>query len=222
LCGGKQLLSDDEYERLKLDLDFDGSKVATYSKDEIKFVIAVKRFQMGKSIMSDGEYDSLRTKLKEAGSLVVQHEGASCSLETGLCKTDMRIDTGKTRLLYLPGTVGGLLLVMEALFWTAGFDPLLSLVIGSVPAYFFGVWFTENIFAQRPLVTQATCPDVECNHLFSLFFGDLFSVMTDGIVPGGKPGDEQELKCPQCKIPLKADRVQMVISTTESKLATAK
>lgn len=40
--GGKKLLSDDEYEQLKLDLDFEGSKVATYSKDEVLFVIANK------------------------------------------------------------------------------------------------------------------------------------------------------------------------------------
>jgi hypothetical protein len=154
--GGKQLLGDEEYEALKLDLDFDGSKVATYTRDEIKFVIAVKcvrsapivprrahapwrapswrthavraaaaavraaatfqrqplrarrgphftphcarcrRFKMGKGIMSDSEYDELRTKLTAAGSLVVMHDGASCSVDTGLCKTDMRIDTGKT------------------------------------------------------------------------------------------------------------------------------
>lgn len=30
--GGKQMLPDDEYEKLKLDLDFDGSRVAVFSK----------------------------------------------------------------------------------------------------------------------------------------------------------------------------------------------
>merc|ERR1719181_1945304 len=63
---GKQLLSNDEYEQLKLDLDFDGSKVATYSKDEIRFVIANKRYKMGAPVLADGEYDALRTKLREA------------------------------------------------------------------------------------------------------------------------------------------------------------
>jgi len=214
--GGKQLLSDEEYEQLKLDLDFDGSTIATYSKDEIKFVLSVKRFQMGKPTLSDSEYDTLRNKLREAGSLVVLHDGASCSVETGQCKTDMRIDTGKNRLLYLPGTVGGLLLVMEALYWTVGLDPLLSVVLGSVPAYFFGVWFTENVFGQKPLVVQATCPD--CTYLFPVFFGDLFSVQTDGIVPGGKPTDIVECKCPNCKIDLVADRSTMIIITKQSKV----
>jgi len=215
--GGKQLLSDSEYEQLKLDMDFDGSKVATYSKDEIKFVLANKRFKMGKAIMNDAEYDALRTKLKDAGSLVVLHDGASCSVETGLCKTDLREDDGKTRLLYLPGTAGGLLLVMEGLYWTTGLDPIFSVLVGAVPAYFFGVWFTENIFAQKPLVVQATCP--ECSYIFPLFFGDLFSVMTDGIVPGGAPDETILCKCAvqSCKIDLEATRSKMIISTVASK-----
>jgi hypothetical protein len=210
--GGKQLLGDEEYEQLKLDMDFEGSKVATYSKDEIRFVLANKRFKMGTPTMDDAAYDTLRAKLKEQGSLVVMHDSASCSLDTGVCKTDLRIDTGKTRLLYLPGTAGGLLLIMEVIFWTLGIDPIFSVILGSVPAYFFGVWFTENVFAQKPLVTQATCPD--CPQVIPVFFGDLFAVQTDGIVPPkGPPKDTIELKCPQCKVELEANRNTMVMAT---------
>ena len=189
-----------------------------YSKDEIRFVIANKRFAMGKPTLKDDEYDALRNKLKDQGSLVVLHEGASCSVDTGLCKTDLRIDTGKTRLLYLPGTVGGLLLIMEGLFWTVGVDPILSVILGAAPAYFFGAWFTENIFAQKPLVTQASCP--ECQYLFTIYFGDLFAVQSDGIVAGGVPGNTVECKCPQpsCKIDLEADREKMLLITTASKI----
>merc|ERR1711939_1276008 len=86
-------------------------------------------------------------------------------------------DNAKLRLLYLPGTVGGLLVVMEALYWATGLDPFISVILGAVPAYFFGVWFTENVFAQKPLVAQAVCP--ECQFQFNLFFGDLFGVQTD-------------------------------------------
>ena len=59
------------------------------------------------------------------------------------------------RLLYFPGVAGGLILGCELSFWTLHIDPLLSIVLSAVPAYFFGKWFTENIFAQKPLVTQA-------------------------------------------------------------------
>ena len=110
---GKALLSDEEYDKLKLDLDFDGSKVAVFSADEIKFVLANKRFKMGKAIMNDAEYDSLRKKLKDAGSLVVIHDAAKCSVDDGICKTDLVVDAGKTRLLYFPGTAGGLILSCE-------------------------------------------------------------------------------------------------------------
>lgn len=110
---GKALLSDEEYDKLKLDLDFDGSKVAVFSADEIKFVLANKRFKMGKAIMNDAEYDTLRKKLKDAGSLVVIHDAAKCSVDDGICKTDLVVDAGKTRLLYFPGTAGGLILSCE-------------------------------------------------------------------------------------------------------------
>jgi len=217
---GKQLLGNDEYEQLKLDLDFDGSKVATYSKDEIRFLLANKRFRMGKAVLTDSEYDSLRDKLTKAGSLVVLHEGASCNLDTGLCKTDLRVDEAKTRLLYLPGTAGGLLLVMEAIFWLYGLDPIFSVILGAVPAYFFGIYFTENIFAQRPLVVQASCPEPECESIFPVFFGDLFAVREDGIAgPPDPRGGLTKLvcKCPVCKIDLEADREKMILVTMESK-----
>ena len=103
--------------------------------------------------------------------------------------------------------------------WTLGIDPLLSIVLGAIPSYFFGVWFTENVFAQKPLVAQAVCP--ECQFQFNLFFGDLFGVQTDGIVPPkGPPGNKILCKCPSpsCKIDLEADRDTMIIITAKSKV----
>ena len=173
---------------------------------------------MGKPILSDEEYDALRTKLRDAGSLVILHEGATCSLDTGLCKTDLRIDSGKTRLLYLPGQAGGLLLTMELCYWFLGIDPILSVILGAVPAYFFGGWFTENIFAQKPLVTQGSCPEADCQYLIPVFFGDLFAVQQDQIVPGPPAPDVIALKCPQCKIDVEADRTKMLLITANSKL----
>ena len=106
----------------------------------------------------------------------------------------------------------------RGLFWTVGVDPILSVILGAAPAYFFGAWFTENIFAQKPLVTQASCP--ECQYLFTIYFGDLFAVQSDGIVAGGVPGNTVECKCPQpsCKIDLEADREKMLLITTASKI----
>jgi len=209
--GGKQLLADEDYEQLKLDLDFEGSRVATYSADEVKFVLAIKRFKMGKAIMSDEEYDALRNRLKEALSPVVIHEAPKCSLDDGLCKSDLSVDKGKTRLLYLPGTLGGIVLACELSFWTLHIDPILSILLGAVPSYFFGVWFTENVFAQKPLVTQSACPN--CGTLNTVFFGDLFKVRTDGLAgPPEVPGDKVEFKCVSCKAALTADRSELIVT----------
>lgn len=145
--GGKQLLADDEYEQLKQDLAFEGARVTTFSADEIKFVLANKRFKMGTPVLDDAAYDALRVKLKDLGSLVVLHEDPKCSVD-GICKSDLRVDKGKTRLLYVPGFAGSLIAFCELSFWTLHVDPLLSIVLGAVPAYFLGNAFTENIFAQ--------------------------------------------------------------------------
>ena len=188
------------------------SRIATFSADEIKFVLSNKRFKMGKPILTDAEYDTLRAKLKAAGSPVIIHDAAKCDVETGVCKADMRVDTGKTRLLYLPGTLGGALLCAELSFWTLHLDPLLSLLLGALPSYFFGVWFTENVFAQKPLVVQTACPN--CGAVNTVFFGDLFSVMTDGLAgPPAPPTDVVSLKCASCKKELTADRKEMLVTS---------
>jgi len=214
--GGKTLLGDQEYEQLKTDLSFSGSKIFTFSADEIKFILSNKRYKMGKPIMNDSEYDALRARLKAAGSLVVIHDAAKV-LQDGLRKTDLSVDKGKTRLLYLPGTAAGIVLFCELAFWTLHIDPFLSLILGAVPSYFFGVWFTENIFAQKPLVAVASCPN--CSYINTVFFGDLFNVMTDGLAgPPAPPGSTVLCKCPNCKEELSAGRSDMVIRTTVPKI----
>ena len=168
-------------------------------------------------MLGDKEYDALRRELKDAGSVVVLHDAPSCKVDTGVCKLDMRVDKGKQRLLYLPGVALGLLLLSEASYWTLGTDPLLGLLLAAVPAYFFGKWFTENVFGQKPLVVQTACPS--CNYLLTAYFGDLFSVQTDGLGPYSKPGEGGvpsttiDICCPSCKMDLVADRETMVIST---------
>ena len=88
-----------------------------------------------------------------------------------------------------------------------------GIVLGIVPVYFFGKFFTENIFAQKPLVVTAPCP--ECSSLLTVYFGDLFSVQTDGILKGNPQPPESELSlvCSTCKQEMIANRDNMVISS---------
>jgi predicted RNA-binding Zn-ribbon protein involved in translation (DUF1610 family) len=101
--------------------------------------------------------------------------------------------------------------------WTVHIDPILSIILGAIPSYFFGVWFTENIFAQQPLVSQSSCPN--CGNVNTVFFGDLFNVQKDGIV--GKPeppASEILFSCSSCKEELKADRKEMIVQTVNPKV----
>jgi len=171
---------------------------------------------MGKPILTDSEYDALRNKLKDLGSPVIVHEAPSCTLD-GICKVDLRVDSAKQRLLYLPGTIGSVVLLCELSFWSLHIDPILSILLAAIPSYFLGIWFTENIFGQKPLVTVGACPEADCNALVNVYFGDLFNVATDGIIPGGPPTDEVQINCAQCKSPLLGDRDKMILSTTIAK-----
>ena len=192
--GGKALLPDNKYEQLKVDLEFSSSRIMTYSKDEIRYLLANKRYKMGQPVLSDSEYDALRLSLKKAGSAVALHDAPTCNLD-GVCKMDMRVDKGKTRLLYLPGWAGGLLVFSEITFWTLHLDPLLTLLLGVVPVYFFANFFTTKIFAQEPLVATSPCP--KCDALLTVYFGDLLSVQTDGIIPtaSGPPQPQIQVTC---------------------------
>lgn len=215
--GGKAILPDNKYEQLKVDLEFSESRIMTYSKNEIRYLLANKRYKMGKPVLNDAEYDALRLQLKKDGSSVAMHDAPRCDVDSGVCKMDLRVDKGKTRLLYLPGWAGGLLVFSEVSFWTLHLDPLLSIVLGVVPVYFFADFFTTKIFAQQPLVCTSPCP--KCSSLITVYFGDLLSVQTDGIIPkaAGPPQPQIEVICGSCKETLIADRDAMIIATLPDK-----
>jgi len=215
--GGKAVLPDNKYEQLKVDLEFSESRIMTYSKNEIRYLLANKRFKMGKPVLTDDEYNALRLQLKKDGSSVAMHDAPRCDMDSGVCKMDMRVDKGKTRLLYLPGWAGGLLVFSEISFWTLHIDPLLSILLGVVPVYFFADFFTTKIFAQQPLVATSPCP--KCSALITVYFGDLLSVQTDGIIPkaAGPPQPQIEAVCGSCKETLIADRDNMIIATLPDK-----
>jgi len=210
-------LDDNKYEQLKVALEFSESRIMTYSKDEIRYLLANKRFKMGKPVMTDSEYNALRLELKKLGSPVALHDAPTCDADTGVCKMDMRKDLGKTRLLYLPGWGGGLILFSEISFWTLHIDPILSTILGVVPVYFFANWFTTKIFAQQPLVVTSPCP--KCSALITVYFGDLLSVQEDAWIPkaAGPPMPQIEAICGSCKETLIADRDNMIMSSKPKK-----
>lgn len=171
-------LSDDEFEALKTDLTFEGSRVMLMTREEIKFMSAKSRYNEGKPILPDDEFDSLRQKLKKQGSYAVMHEAASCRVdpETGkaVCKSDLFSDEGKNAILYTPALVLSALLFNEWAFWFRGWDPLFSLILGAPFIAALTYTLTNFIYFQSPFVTKAICP--ECSTPQNIFFGDVLWV----------------------------------------------
>lgn len=87
---GKQILSDDEFNRLRDDLTWEGSVLVTLNRNETLFVNAVQAYNKGKPIMSDQQFDALKAYLKSSGSLLAVGSEPKCYIDTGLCKVSQR------------------------------------------------------------------------------------------------------------------------------------
>lgn len=65
---GKFTLSDAQYDRIREELNWQGSGFPTLRRDEIQFVQAAIAYSRGEKIMGDEEYEELKRKIKtEAG-----------------------------------------------------------------------------------------------------------------------------------------------------------
>jgi hypothetical protein len=65
--GGKFTLTDAQYDRIREELNWQGSGFPTLRRDEIKFVQAAIAFSRGETIMDDAEYEDLKRKVKNDG-----------------------------------------------------------------------------------------------------------------------------------------------------------
>jgi hypothetical protein len=83
---GKQTLSDDEFNKLRDDLTWEGSVLVTLNRNETLFVNAVQAYNKGTPIMSDQQFDLLKAYLKSSGSLIAVGSEPKCYVDTGLCK----------------------------------------------------------------------------------------------------------------------------------------
>jgi len=174
---GSQLISNDDYDQLKNDLAFEGSKVGLMNRDEIKFMVAASRYAEGKPIMSDSEFDNLRRKLKAANSKAVVHEMPVCKIDSQVCKADLEKDNTKNFVLYLPALIVSAITVSEISFLAAGsyseggLSPTVSLLINS--PFIAGLTYaiTNFLLFQKPMVVVTKCP--RCQTEQPIFFGTL-------------------------------------------------
>eukprot|EP00638_Chattonella_subsalsa_P017162 CAMPEP_0117820532 /NCGR_PEP_ID=MMETSP0949-20121206/2513_1 /TAXON_ID=44440 /ORGANISM="Chattonella subsalsa, Strain CCMP2191" /LENGTH=153 /DNA_ID=CAMNT_0005659483 /DNA_START=382 /DNA_END=840 /DNA_ORIENTATION=+ len=57
---GRNVLTDDDFDKLKADLIWEGSPLATLSRDETLFLNAMSAYMKGNPIISDAEFDELK------------------------------------------------------------------------------------------------------------------------------------------------------------------
>jgi len=208
---GRQLLPDDQFDLLKEDLSWSGSKLVQMNRNEAKYLSAMEAYFKGDPIMSDSEFDALKATLKEEKSQFAVSTEPKCYIDTGICTVTMKEDFFRTNLLYLP--VGAIL----SLIWLGlGFEiiepfitvnPLLLVLLGSPLIYVGTTKITNDFVFTNNKIVYGPCPSCEVEQ--RVFFGDILGV--EGF------GDVASLKCSTCKIKFDVQRDSMRASTLPPK-----
>jgi transcription elongation factor Elf1 len=197
----KPSMSNEEFDNLKEELLWEGSKVAILSGTEQRFMQASMAAAAGKSIISDEEYDKLKAELRKKNSVVVQ-QGPRCSLRTRNMYSDANPDYLKMTALNVPATIA-VLLVLFSIDDITGFEITrlvelpepygIAVVWGAVlPIVFIFVASITNIVFKDNLILRGPCPNCGANN--STYFGDILTVKGNREV--------NKLDCQECKATL--------------------
>jgi len=206
-ASGRQLLSDEDFDLLKEDLQWNGSSVVVVNRQESKYLAAMEAYLKGQPIMDDAEFDELKKELKETGSKFAVDTEPKCYIDTGICKVTLQEDKFRSNLLYLPAaltlSVVWLGLAFEIIEPFVRVNPIILLAIG-IPLITAGSkTLTEDYIFQNNLVAFGQCPSCEAEN--RIYFGDILGV--EGF------GDEGNLKCPKCKDVVTVQRNTLRAST---------
>lgn len=217
--GDKPQLTDEEFELLKEELIWSGSKVAILDSSEQKFLEAAIAYSKGKPIMADEDYDALKAELK-AKSSVVAAQGPRCSLRSKKMYSDASPDYLRMTALNLPAA----LLVLGFLFSIddiTGFE-VTSLIELPPPGGIIALWAVvlpalyllstsiTNLVLPGGTILKGPCPNCGTDNF--TYFGDIFNV-------AGNRGTNM-LECSACKADLTYDlnkRLIVVERTPEDK-----
>ncbi|KAJ9506088.1 hypothetical protein QJQ45_002491 [Haematococcus lacustris] len=220
---GKPTMSDAEFETLKEELLWNGSKVAILDSDELMFLEASQAYARGKPIMSDEDYNALKAELKSKAS-VAAAEGPRCSLRTKKMYSDCEPDYLRMLALNVPAA----LLVLGAVFAiddVTGFEITkliqlpppygVALLWGLLlPTTFVLATSLTNLGFKDSLVLKAPCPN--CGAENFTYFGEVLSV-------AGNRGQNSS-DCVSCGAGLTFDenkRIVVVSETAEDKAVKA-
>ncbi|PSC69824.1 PGR5 1A [Micractinium conductrix] len=209
---GKPAMTDEEFDMLKDELVWSGSRVAVLSSDEQRFLEAQIAFNKGKPLMSDTDFDALKLKLRRENSIITA-EGPRCSLTSRKMYSTATVDYIKLLALNVPAA----LLVLGALFSVddiTGFEITKFLELPGALGVFI-VWgvtlptiyvlassITSLVFKDA-LILKAPCPS--CGTENTTYFGDILTVA------GNRK--KNVIACSNCKAQMKfdADRREVVV-----------
>lgn len=212
---GKPSISDSEFDNLKDELLWSGSKVAVLSSDEQRFLEAQIAYNKGKPILDDTEFDKLKTRLKGAGSIITA-EGPRCSLRSRSMYSDTQVDYLRMTAINIPAA----LVVLGAVF---SIDDLTGFQITKIielpePWGIVALWgvllpivyvlstsITNAVFKDA-LILRATCPN--CGTESTTYFGDILTVS------GNRKTNEVKCANPECKSTLTFDNTKRSVTCT--------
>lgn len=211
----KALLTDEEFEKLREELIWNGSTVAILDSDEQRFLEASMAYARGQPILNDAEYDELKARLK-SGSSVVTAQGPRCSIRSQKMYSDAKIDYLRLVALNIPSV----LLVLGVLFAVddiTGFE--ISEIIELPPPYGVGfLWgiLLPSIFVIATALTNlgfkdasiltGQCPNCGADNF--TYFGDIMTVQ-------GNRGTNV-VDCHSCKAGLTFDQNKRIILIDET------
>jgi len=208
----RQLLPDDQFDLLKEDLSWNGSKLVQMNRNEAKYLSAMEAYLKGTPMLSDEEFDALKSTLKEDKSKFAVSTEPKCYIDTGICTVTWNEDSFRTNLLYLPAGA-----VLSVLWLGLGFEffnllgiginPLLLIALGSAGIYVGGIKITDKFLFKNNKIAFGPCPSCEDEN--RVYFGDILGV------EGFK--EIANLKCPGCKAKFDVQRNSMRASTLPPK-----
>lgn len=212
---GKATMPDEEFELLKEELLWQGSKVPVLDVEESAFIEASMAYAKGKPVMSDEEYDALKNSLRQKNS-VVTAQGPRCSIRSKKMYSDATPDYLRMTLLNIPAAVA----VLGALFavdFPTGFEiskvislppPLGTFLLWGIvlPTCYVISTSITNVLFKDNIILKAPCPN--CNTETFTYFGDILTV------PGNRGSNVVD--CPGCNASLTYDEFKRVLVLSET------
>ena len=206
-ASGRQLLSDEDFDLLKEDLQWNGSDVVVVNRQESSYLAAMEAYLKGQPIMDDTEFDALKLELKETGSKFAVDTEPKCYIDTGVCKVTFQEDKFRSNLLYLPAgailSVAWLALSFELIEPFIRINPILLFALGLPLITQYSKTITEDFLFENTKVAYGPCPSCEAEN--RIYFGNILGV--EGF------GDEGSVKCPKCKSVFTVQRNTLRAST---------